>query len=1182
MAAAHTLEQENYKAVVRDRRTPFTDVEGSFFSEPERPRQDVKEPALSLRERLSEGELANRSPSFSPLSPLDVSGTKKRTKAKVVRSRKANSSSLPAVVSDDASDTTLDLRTANGVDTTPGPAGVIHSASSVRVVSEAERPEALAHAAISVAGEVQSKKATIEKEAPTSPEKDKPKKTAEEEIGWTKYNAEKKLETWRHGIIEFKNTGWHSKYIIVPEDCESGEELLAVMTWLWKLELPKLVVNIEGAEAHFKDFGTDIVKWDNTGEMLSHTTDGKPKPNKQQECNDQVDWTAKRIASKVEDIASGVISACAECGGWLVNRGHGRSAVCPDTKSFVVEGKTALMSEAMKKYNKKQSEGQAVSMIYTCFESVFGHNQLWKQGAWLDEEVENKVLYPHKNWIDWDGNIEKADRTVPDGELKDSLYKKLSDEASLTPGNSLAAFCATHIILYQTTDRSRVRDFLADGLDRVGICSTQVYLHGDYSLRNKIVKEASTNLVILLKGTGGATDICAEAHDRLAPDWLQSKRPVAGPASGTSSASSDASKEGPASNTQLHFPSILPSRAAKVKSEKKEHPKTSHKEDGASERMSVTPAIAGTLSQLAQKTKKTPKFTISDLLENRDNIKVCDITNCSLEGFVDTLLLFMNLLQDDHEDKIGEKANDAKRLKQAGEIWTLYYYNSRTYYWCCNLLEASSAMISALTTIASVLITYGLYLENDRSAGNWGILPNPSSPAYLQIFWVAGSLLPVIATFLLTISEALRPRLKWAQLVNAANRIETAIWKFRTRVSEYNVKKDYVNAKMLHQGPHGKVVKKIIKRASSEEGAAEAHARLGESSLTLTDTLARSSPTQGDGRRRRTDLNHAADEDKEKVSVQKPPRRLVFQQVMNDVQTLVRTSELRACSVTNPHDSQRKKRLQKKAQDTRRTTTRRAAAGVPTSSRNLFEKDATRGSTMSDEEQAIGHINDSEATESIDDSPSLANSARKTVSGLQHQESEPGSKNKIGKTNWEPWFCCRSRAPEVLYVAQSADAKYPEEYIDERVLERLHHFEKLAPKLSRSLAVLRVLLILATSINAVLAIMPEKRWIAAIVAVTVCMETIMKDQMLDQRLRAVNAAVLALENLLTWWMSLTLVERRLQENYNRLVETAEAVAYADMVWLPAAEKDGTGVSATSAKGAVEKRPPSKFNQIEQA
>merc|ERR1712232_894861 len=60
---------------------------------------------------------------------------------------------------------------------------------------------------------------------------------------------------------------------------------------------------------------------------------------------------------------------------------------------------------------------------------------------------------------------------------------------------------------------------------------------------------------------------------------------------------------------------------------------------------------------------------------------------------------------------------------------------------------------------------------------------------------------------------------------------------------------------------------------------------------------------------------------------------------------------------------------------------------------------------------------------------------------------------------------------------------------------------------------------------------------------------------MGERLAATNAAIVKLNQYIHWWYSLTLVERRLAENFSILVESCEAVAYNDMVWQPPASRD---------------------------
>merc|ERR1712028_127458 len=92
--------------------------------------------------------------------------------------------------------------------------------------------------------------------------------------------------------------------------------------------------------------------------------------------------------------------------------------------------------------------------------------------------------------------------------------------------------------------------------------------------------------------------------------------------------------------------------------------------------------------------------------------------------------------------------------------------------------------------------------------------------------------------------------------------------------------------------------------------------------------------------------------------------------------------------------------------------------------------------------------------------------------------------------------------------------------------------------------------------GAMIALLPLTQWIPAVVAVAASLDTIMKDQRLLQRLTATNIAIMKLQNLLNWWASLTLVERRLHDNFEILVLSCEKVANADMVWETVAAKSG--------------------------
>ena len=60
--------------------------------------------------------------------------------------------------------------------------------------------------------------------------------------------------------------------------------------------------------------------------------------------------------------------------------------------------------------------------------------------------------------------------------------------------------------------------------------------------------------------------------------------------------------------------------------------------------------------------------------------------------------------------------------------------------------------------------------------------------------------------------------------------------------------------------------------------------------------------------------------------------------------------------------------------------------------------------------------------------------------------------------------------------------------------------------------------------------------------------------MLSTKLHAVNGAILSLENLLVWWESLSLVQKRQPEAKEYLVKTTEEAVSAEIAWAKSVSK----------------------------
>jgi len=113
-----------------------------------------------------------------------------------------------------------------------------------------------------------------------------------------------------------------------------------------------------------------------------------------------------------------------------------------------------------------------------------------------------------------------------------------------------------------------------------------------------------------------------------------------------------------------------------------------------------------------------------------------------------------------------------------------------------------------------------------------------------------------------------------------------------------------------------------------------------------------------------------------------------------------------------------------------------------------------------------------------------------------------------------------------------------------------------------------LVIIIMTSTNAVLGLTPFLHWIPIIVAIGAALHSVLNDQRLEERLTATNSAITKLNMSLNWWYSLTLVQRRMEKNFEVLVTSCEAVAYHDFVWRPRSSSEAAGERMSRASRAV--------------
>uniref|UniRef100_A0A7S3X487 SMODS and SLOG-associating 2TM effector domain-containing protein n=3 Tax=Emiliania huxleyi TaxID=2903 RepID=A0A7S3X487_EMIHU len=115
-----------------------------------------------------------------------------------------------------------------------------------------------------------------------------------------------------------------------------------------------------------------------------------------------------------------------------------------------------------------------------------------------------------------------------------------------------------------------------------------------------------------------------------------------------------------------------------------------------------------------------------------------------------------------------------------------------------------------------------------------------------------------------------------------------------------------------------------------------------------------------------------------------------------------------------------------------------------------------------------------------------------------------------------------------------------EDYVDYRTRPMAHHFENVAPKLSKVLQLLELLAILSTSSAAILGIFRLPDWVALPIAISTFFSALIAYFNLYQRTAVCNAAVKDLHGLLTKWEGLSLVNRRTRQMKAEAVDITES------------------------------------------
>lgn len=422
---------------------------------------------------------------------------------------------------------------------------------------------------------------------------------------------------WKHGVADFEGSGGRMKYILVPPGLEDPAELLRAMCRIWSLSMPSLLVNVDGGynlPARWYDDLLDPESW------KEYTGGG-----------DRESRHAYGDALNRTFIA--VVSACAEGQAWIWSGGDNMGG-------SAYEGKTAWLGYA----RRHAPEGNKVVHLAAYHEDEFG--PLWGMEKFQDlavlegKEVERHVWYP---------DIQRKYRTRDEHGMEQ--YTPAGCEEGLPNGAQVLIGACTHLIIHPK-GCPLPRHMVLRTLQKI-VPAAGLGVHGRQGMAWHWAMQAQHAPFIVLRHTGGAADILAEAHLRR----------------------------------------NAPTRAERI---------VSYKRANRKDRTAWDDGEGG----------EEGSFCLPSTVQE-GRIVVVDPMRDSTDRIVEKVLQCISLVEDVEAQQIGAKDMEQHRLTEAWELQLELKMNADTQLCNSNIIQYSILIMSVATAFLAVLYEQMLHCDEN-------------------------------------------------------------------------------------------------------------------------------------------------------------------------------------------------------------------------------------------------------------------------------------------------------------------------------------------------------------------------------------------------------------------------------------------------------------------------------------
>ena len=491
---------------------------------------------------------------------------------------------------------------------------------------------------------------------------------------------------------------------------------------------------------------------------------------------------------------------------------------------------------------------------------------------------------------------------------------------------------------------------------------------------------------------------------------------------------------------------------------------------------------------------------------NSASVLQIDMFNTSEEKLQDQLTKTMSVVFEGVVELGGQSAEN-RRLTYAWRLRHLLMYNAARQLIVADVLQALIIVLSLFTTAASVTYIYLNCIED---------IDDTRTEVLLNL----NLLLPLSVTILRGLNATLNPLAKWSILQSAACRVEGEIYMYRTKVGQYNSRKS--SAQNDHQKTGGQ-----NKNKQGQDDKHETH------------------PVQKEHNPRKV-FSNAIDQIWQELSasdvakgalVDPPENSDPLDDINERLCSNMRQQKLLTEGLKEPHSTLKplKDRSVKKGLDDDSDSDDSDASGVPLSPRfrkTYHEEDAEGDDENEFETQSEGK-SDFNQSEGEGDGES---------DGTLDIESNHDSTTDKRKEEHD-----RDGAEGDTLLDDGLSTLTADEYVKLRLIPVVSSFTSKAPGLSRKLQLVTSIVLVLSVCSSVFSSFGLTLFIPLCLAFSSSLTSWVSYKQSETSLMQTNGAKQQLHQLMIWWDSLSMIEKRVPANKESLVRITETAVQGQIV-----------------------------------